>query len=85
MNPKLKPYADFVEGLCEGLVEHQPTKIGVICMMGDGRSLTGFYGADCSEDKGSLAYHMLADAVMDEVFANAAGIVKAAEEQENGK
>ena len=82
MNPKLKPYADFVEGLCEGIVEHQPTQIGVICTMGDGRHLTGFYGNLCSEDKGTLAYHMLADAVLDEVFANAAEIVKAAEEKE---
>lgn len=83
IDPKIKPYADWMEGFLRSLVEHQPKKIGVICLLDDGKYLTGFYGDVCAADKGLMAYHMQADAIMDEVFANARQTVKEAKIQED--
>ena len=78
---KKSPYAEWLEKMCESVMELQPAKIGV-CMIADGGVLTAYFG-DCSpQDKAVIAYHHNIDAVYDTVRANAADIVAAAEKQE---
>lgn len=82
MDEKLKRYAEWLEGFLRSLVTYQPNKIGVVCLMDSGESLTGFYGDLSSGDKGMMAYHIAADGIMDEVYDNARNIIRTAKEQE---
>ena len=79
------PYAEFLETLVRGVVENRPEKIAVVGVMPDGEVFTGAYGSygDCGPyDLMQMASHLIADAVLDIVKANAKDIVRAAEEQE---
>ena len=75
-------YADFLEGFCREVVDHQPEKIGVACMLPGGAVLTGYFGDASYNDKALMGYHMQLDATLMSVMANAKNIVAAAEEQE---
>jgi hypothetical protein len=83
MNEKMKPYVEWLEGLIENLIEHQPEKIGVCAILPDGNILTGYYGDCCPKDKAEMGFHMNNDGVLDTVFANAREIVRAAEEDDS--
>ena len=79
----MEKYAEFLEGFCREVVDHQPEKIGVVCMLPNESVLTGYFG-DCSmSDKALMGYHMQLDATLMSVMANAKQIVAAAEEQED--
>lgn len=79
----MEKYAEFLEGFCREVVEHQPEKIGVVCMLDGGSVLTGYYGDASYNDKALMGYHMQLDATIMSVMANAKQIVAAAEEQED--
>ena len=79
----MEKYAEFLEGFCSEVVEHQPEKIGVVCMLPSGSVLTGYYGDAGYNDKALMGFHMQLDATLESVMANAKRIVQAAEEQED--
>ena len=81
MDPRLDPYAQWLEGLLEALVQHKPKKIGMIMLLDEGRHLVGYYGDVYPVEKTMMAHRMQSDALIDEVFANAANIVREAEKQ----
>lgn len=80
MDERLVPYAEFVEGFLGALIQQQPSKIGVVLLCDKG-SVTEFYGDVTGGDKAAMAYHMVSDAIMNEVYRNAASIVAEAEKQ----
>lgn len=77
----MEKYAEFLEGFCREVVEHQPEKIGVVCMLNGGSVLTGYYGDVGYNDKALMSFHVQLDATLESVMANAKRIVAAAEEQ----
>lgn len=83
MNEELAPYAEWLEGFIENLLEFKPEKIGVCAILPDGNVLTGYYGDVFPMDKAQMGFHMNNDGVLDTVLANAKQIVSAAEEQED--
>ena len=78
----IEKYAEFLEGFCREVVDHQPVTIGVACMNPDGTVLTGYYGEAGHNEKALMGYHMQLDATLMSVMANAKQIVAAAEEQD---
>lgn len=80
MDERLMPYAEFVEGFLGALIQQQPSKIGVVLLCDKG-SVTEFHGNVTGGDKAAMAYHIVSNAIMNEVFCNAAKIVAEAEEQ----
>ena len=83
MDVKKTPYAQFLEAVVRGVVENKPEKIAVVGVMPDGKVFTGTFG-DCGPyDLAVMASHLMADAMMDIVKANAREIIRAAEEQED--
>ena len=83
MDERLEPYAGWLEGFLGALVALKPSKIGVVMLMEDGRTLTSFFGNVGTGEKGMMAYHIAADAFKDELLANAAEIIRKAMEQED--
>ncbi len=81
MDERLIPYAECIEGVLGALIKTQPSKIGVVLLCEKG-SITEFHGHVGLGDKAQMAYQITANAIMTEVFANAAQIVAEAEEQE---
>ena len=76
------PYAEWLEKMCESVMELQPTQIA-ICMVSNDGALTAYYGDCTPQDKAVMAYHHSVDAIYDVIRANAKDIVMAAEEQED--
>lgn len=75
------PYAEFLEMLCRSIMEHKPDKIGVTAILPDGSVFTAAYG-DCGPyDLAMMGIHMIADAMMDIVKANAKDILEAAAQE----
>lgn len=81
MDERLVPYAEFIEGFLGALIQHQPSKIGMVMLTEQG-SVTEFCGNVGLNDRAAMAYHITASAMMSEIYANAGKIVAAAEEQE---
>ena len=82
MDERLKPYAEWLEGLMRDLVEHQPDMIGVCAFLPEGDVLTSYFGGCNPSDKAEMGFHMTSDAHLDTMMANAKMIVEAAEEQD---
>ena len=78
----MEKYAEWLEGFCREVVNHQPEKIGVVLLNSDGTALTGYWGGALAVDKAAMANHIQMDAMLDTVMANAKDVVAAAEEQE---
>lgn len=74
------PYAKWLEGLIQSILENKPVRIGICAVTDDGLVLTGYYGDCCPEDKYVMAYHIHADAFVDVAKANAREILAAAQE-----
>ena len=83
MDDGLEKYAPFIEEMVKTTDELQPTQIGVVLICADGVVATNYFGVQTNTEKASMAYHVLMDAVMDAVFANARNIVETAEDQED--
>ena len=83
MDEKMMPYAKWLEGFLEKLIEYQPEKIGVCALLPDGNILTGYYGDCCPRDKAEMGFHMNTDGVLDTVMANSREILRAADEEED--
>ena len=77
---KNSPYANWLEDMCAATMEQEPVIIGICMMAADGTVLTSYYGDISHEDKAFIAHHIYLDSVMDMVMANAADVIKAAEE-----
>lgn len=75
------PYAKWLEGMIEGIMEYKPEKIGMCAILPDGGSMTAYFGECAHSDKAMMGYQMNVDAMMDVATANARMILDAAEEQ----
>lgn len=62
------PFARWLEGGVESLIEHEPRAIVLAGILEDGSVLTGYYRCDC-QDKAILAHSIYSDSVMDLVAA----------------
>lgn len=83
MDEKMVPYAEWLEGFIQQLIELQPQKIGVCAILPDDMIMTGYYGECSPKDKAEMGFHLNNDGVLDTVIANAREIVRAAEESDD--
>lgn len=81
MNIPEKPYNVWLEKTIRHLYEEDVECVGITFRRKDGSSVVAYYNST-AEDKARMAYHYIADAMMDIVLANVDLIKKAAEEQE---
>ncbi len=82
MDPRLKPYAEFLESFLAMLIKHQPKKLATVALLDGGRNISGYFGAVYPVEKTMMGHRLQIDGLMDEVFAHAAEIVEEAEAQQ---
>jgi hypothetical protein len=75
-------YAEFLEEVIKGIMENNPVKIGVCCVLPDGSTMTNYFGECYHTDKAIMAHTINLDAIWDVTTANAKEILEAAEEQD---
>lgn len=84
------PYAPWLEQVVAYIAEEKPVKIGFAALLPDGKAATSYFGGAGNFDIAAMAYHMLTDALLAVMKANAKEIVAAAmpddekEEEDNG-
>lgn len=72
------PYAPWLEQIVAYIAEAKPTKIGFAALLPDGEAATAYFGGAGNCDIAAMAYHMLTDALLAVMKANAKEIVAAA-------
>lgn len=82
MDPRLKPYAEFLESFLAMLLKYQPQKIATIALLEGGKNISGYFGEVYPVEKTMMGHRLQMDGLLDEVFAHAAEIVEEAEAQQ---
>lgn len=78
-------YAEWLEEVIKGIMENQPEKIGVCCLLPDVSTMTNYFGGCCHNDKAIMAHTINLDAIWEVTTANAKEILEAAEEEQDGE
>lgn len=83
MDKRMDPYAEFLEAICKGFAENQPTSAAVVYRAANGDIASGYFGeAKGVQEKAVLSFTIHQDALMDTVLANADRIRERADEIE---
>ena len=82
MDVRESPYAYFFENMIKGVMDCQPTHIGMCMLLPTGDAATIYYGYPTHQDVAVMSYHLSLDAMMRVMRANAGQIVNDAEDIE---
>lgn len=76
------PYAEWLEGMIRGIMEHKPVRMGICMVLENGDAMTGYYGECSPEDMAMMAYHLNMDSIWKVMEVNARQLIEIAQSEE---